>query len=131
MNQPTPFSKTIVEFDRTASATAVHLPIEPHGLALFVAPDTSPASNQLIDEVVTVWPLLWPKMSAYLETEMEAYGVEATLGTDELMGSMRPMTPGVFMGEQSDTLIRVEFDEPPLWDFFIRGSTIVHSQPVF
>ena len=113
------------------AAAAIHLPIEPHGLALFVAPDTSPDSGKLIDEVVAVWPELWPKMKTYLETEMKDYGVEAVLGRDEFTGSLGRMTPDVFMGDQSDIMIRLEFEEPPVWDFFIRGSTIAHSQPVF
>ncbi len=88
-------------------------------------------STKLIDEVVGVWPELWPKMRAYLGTEMKDYGVEAALGKVEFVGSLVRMTPDVYMGGQSDIMIRLEFEEPPLWDFFIRGSSIVHAQPVF
>ena len=63
-------------------------------------------------------------------TEFEL-GVEAVLGRDEFIGSLARMTPDDYMGDQSDIMIRLEFEEPPLWDFFVRGSTIAHSQPVF
>lgn len=131
MNRITPYTRTTFEAGQGGAAAAVHLPIEPHGLAMFVAPDISADSNGLIDKVVAVWPELWPKVRTYLETEMREYGVEAVLGRDEFTGSLDWMTGDVYMGDQSDIMIRLEFDEAPLWDFFIRNSTIVHSQPVF
>jgi hypothetical protein len=127
MNPPTPYGKTTFDTGDEVSAAAIHLPIEPHGLALFAAAN----SVALIDEVVAVWPELWPRMRTFLETEMKDYGVEAVLGQDEFIGSLGRMTPDVYMGDQSDIMIRLEFEEPPLWDFFVRGSTIAHSQPVF
>jgi hypothetical protein len=130
MRMPKAFSKTTwVWGDKKAAA--IHLPIEPHGLALFVAEDNSADSKQLINEVVAVWPELWPKMRAYLDIEMKGYGLKTVLGRDEFIGSLGRMTPDVYMGDQSDIMIRLEFEEPPVWDFFVRGSTIAHSQPVF
>jgi hypothetical protein len=131
MSAPEPYSKTIFDMGAGSVDAAIYLPIEPHGLALFVAPDDTEDSARLIDEVVAVWPELWPKMRVYLETEMKGYGVEAVLGRDDFIGSLDRMTPDVYMGDQSDIMIRLEFEEPPLWDFFVRGSTIAHSQPVF
>ena len=133
MSTPRAFTKTIWEYDEDGTAAAIHLPIEPHGLALFVAPDDTVASHALIDEIVAVWPQLWPKMRHYLNTEMKGYSVEAVLGRDELIGSLDRMTPDVYyvMGDKSDIMIRLEFEKPPVWDFFIRGTIIAHSQPVF
>lgn len=131
MSTPKPFSKSTFDLGGEGSAAAIHLPIEPHGVAVFVAPDASIDSNKLINEVVAVWHELWPTMRTYLKTEMEEYGVDAVLGTDDFIGSINRMSPDVFMGDQSNIMIRLEFEEPPLWDFFIRGAAIVHSQPVF
>jgi hypothetical protein len=131
MSTPNPYEKIAIELEDESTAAAIYLPIEPHGLALFVASDASPDSVKLVDEVVAVWPELWPKMRNYLDAEMKDYGVTAALGRDEFTGSLDRMSPGVYMGDQSDIMIRLEFDEPPVWDFFIRGSTIAHSQPVF
>ena len=131
MSTPEPFAKTIVDFLEGESASAVYLPIEPYGLALFVAPDTSLDSHNLLDEVAAVWEELWPPMRTYLDTTMKAYGVEAELGRDEFIGSLGRMTPTAAFGGRSDIMIRLEFEEPPLWDFFVKGSAIAHSQPVF
>ena len=131
VSTPRAFTKTTWEYDEDGPAAAIHLPIEPHGLALFVAPDDTTDSHTLIDEIVAVWPQLWPKMRGYLNTEMKGYGVEAVLGRDEFIGSLDRMTPDVYMGDKSDIMIRLEFKNPPLWDFFIRGTIIAHSQPVF
>lgn len=131
MKSPQPYTRTTFDEGDGDSAAAVHLPIEPHGVALFVSPDLSADSTKLIDEVVAFWPELWPKMMTYLDIEMKEYGVEAVLGKDKFIGSLGRMTPDVYMGDQSDIMIRLEFEDPPLWDFFIRGSTIAHSQPVF
>jgi hypothetical protein len=131
MRSPQPYTRFTFDAGSDDAAAAIHLPIEPHGVAQFVSPDMSADSTKLIDEVVSVWPELWPKMIAYLDSEMKDYGVEAVLGKDEFIASLVRMTPDVYMGDQSDIMIRLEFEEPPLWDFFIRGSSIVHSQPVF
>jgi hypothetical protein len=131
MSRSKPYAKTTFDPGGEGEAAAIHLPIVPHGLALFVAPDQSADSEKLIDEIIAVWPELWPKMLTYLETEMKDYEAKAVLGRDEFIGSVGRMTPDVFMGDQSDIMIRLEFEEPPLWDFFIRGSKIAHSQPVF
>lgn len=131
MRLPPPYTRTTFDERDGGAPSAIHLPIEPHGVSLFVAPDNSPDSDKLIDEIAAAWPEVWPKMRTYLVAEMRDYEVEPVLGRDEFIGSIQRMTPGVFMGDRSDIMIRLEFEEPPLWDFFIRGSRIVHSQPVF
>ncbi len=131
LRAPAPYARTTFDAGVDGTAAAIHLPIEPYGLALFVAADSSPDSTKVIDEVVAVWPVLWPKMLAILDTQMKDYGVETVLGRDKLIGSVKRMTAGVYMADQSDIMIRLEFEEPPLWDFFIRGSSIAHAQPVF
>lgn len=41
------------------------------------------------------------------------------------------MEQGVYMGDRSDVCISLDFEEAPLWDYFIKGTEIVHFQPVF
>lgn len=62
---------------------------------------------------------------------MKGYGCDQELGRDEFMGLISRMDPECYMGDKSDYFLRLEFDEPPLWDFFLKGTKIVHSQPVF
>lgn len=131
IRSPGPYARTTFDAGEDGAAAAIHLPIEPHGLALLVAPDCTPASSKLIDEMVAVWPELWPKIKSCLDAEMKEYGVEAVLGKSNFIGSFGRTTPEAYMGDKSDIMIRLEFEKPPLWDFFIRSSTIVHSQPVF
>lgn len=132
--KPKAYSKTTLNMgDGGGPSAAIRLPIEPHGIALFMAEDDSADSRRLIDELVTVWPELWPKMRAYLESSMKDYGVDTQLGRDRFMGSIGRTTPGAFMGDRSDIILSIMFEKnpEPMWDFFIRGASIVHSQPVF
>lgn len=114
-------------------AAAIRLPIEPYGIALFVAEDDSAESHKLMDELVTVWPALWPKMRIYLEKTMKDYQVDTELGRDKFMGSIGRTDPDAYMGDRSDIILSIIFEKnpEPMWDFFIKGTAIMHSQPVF
>lgn len=116
------------EADDSVPLTGIWLPIEPHGLAPFLTLDDD---EVLTADVVAVWPQLWPKMREELDEQMKGYDVKVALGEDTFFGSLDRMEPDVYMGDKSDVMIRLEFDEPPLWDFFIKGSDIVHAQAVF
>lgn len=132
--KPKAFSKTTLNMgDGGGPAAAIHLPVEPYGTAQFVAEDDSADSLRLLDELVTVWPELWPKMRAYLETAMKNYGVDTELGRDKFMGSIGRTDPEAYMGDKSDIMLSIMFEKnpTPMWDFFIRGASIAHSQPVF
>ena len=132
--KPKAFSKTTLSMgDGGGPAVAIHLPIKPYGMAQFIAEDDSDDSLRLVDELVTVWPELWPKMRAYLETAMKDYGVDTELGRDKFMGSIGRTDPDSYMGDTSDIMLSIMFERNtvPMWDFFIRGASMTHSQPVF
>lgn len=112
-------------------AACVTLSITPFGETEFFAPDTSDDSKLLLRELIGAWGDLWPEMLEKLQDGMEGYEVGIKLGADEFIGSSQRTKPGYFMSDESDSYLRLEFDEPPLWDYYLRESKIVHFQPVF
>lgn len=112
-------------------AYTVELPIVPYGTALFTAPDLTPASRKLLVDLINRWDALWPDMLEQLQERMTDYDIDQKLGEDEFMGFVSPMEKDVYMGDKSDVHLRLDFDQAPLWDYFLKGSTIVHFQPVF
>ena len=125
---PEPFE---VKFEDDDVALGVRLPIAPFGDALFLAPDISEGSRSVLRELIEPWDDLWPKMLKKLKNEFEDYGVDAELGRDDFIGSIQRCKVGDYMSDKSKVFLRLEFDEPPLWDFFLSGKRIVHFQPVF
>lgn len=119
--------------DGRGLVAAVYLQIEPHGIALFTAEDDSVASAALIQRIIPLWPMWWPQMRAYLETAMMDYGLDTKLGRDEIMGAISTTTPGCFMADRSDIIVSIFFTKniEPRWDFFMKETVLVHSQPVF
>lgn len=119
--------------DGRGLVAAVYLPIEPHGVALFTAEDDSEASAALIHRIIPLWPAWWPQMRAYLERAMIDYGLDTKLGRDEIVGAISVMTPGCFMADHSDISVSIFFtrNTEPMWDFFMKETVLVHSQPVF
>ena len=107
------------------------LPVAPFGTAFFTTPDASNDSREILNELVHRWSDLWPEMLDRLQSDMQSYGVEQKLGTDDFIGSIWRMDADCYMGDRSDYLLRLDFEEPPLWDYFLRNGEIVHFQPVF
>ncbi len=112
-------------------AFSITLPIAPFGETLFAAPDTKEDSKQLLLELAGLWEELWPKMLKRLQKEIKDYGVEITLGKDGFMGSIQRTEPGCYKADKADYLLSLEFASYPTWDFFLKGTKIVHFQPVF
>jgi hypothetical protein len=112
-------------------AFAVMLPVDPHGESLFAAPDNSPASMALLQELCSYWTVLWPKILEKLEEGIADYEVEVGLDEDEFIGEVSRIQKGEYMAGQADIFLRLEFDDPPLWDAFIKGDELVHFQAVF
>ncbi|MBX3739595.1 MAG: hypothetical protein KF712_01285 [Akkermansiaceae bacterium] len=112
-------------------AFTVLLPVPPFGDADFAAPDTSRSSRDLLSDLITRWEQLWPDILERMQKGIEDYGTDQRLGSDEFMVSVSPMEKDVYMGDRSDVHLRIEFDEVPLWDYFLKGSEIVHHQAVF
>ena len=112
-------------------AVAVILPIAPFGDALFAGPDAGENSRRLLQELIAHWRDLWPQMLELLQDGIRDYDVETKIGRDEFIGYVARTKPGFFMSDKSDVFLRLEFEEPPRWDYFLHGWKIVHSQPVF
>jgi len=113
-------------------ALVVELPIPPFETVSIASEDTSSESRNMLEELVRDWDRLWPDMLERLQDSMTRYeDCEQVLGRDEFMGSICRMSPESYMGDKSDYLLRLEFDEPPLWDFFLKDIQIIHFQPGF
>lgn len=112
-------------------AVLVELPLPPFEMIAIAAEDASDASRSMLLELIQGWDELSPKIVDQLRDGIESYDCEQELGNDEFMGSICHMDPESFMGDKSDYLLRIEFPEPPLWDFFLKDNQIIHFQPVF
>jgi hypothetical protein len=88
------------------------------------------------------WPKLWPKVKRNLKSMLrgyrESFEVPIRLTNQKWLGEGSTLDPDVFMGDQADLYLRIQLEEPPdwedsfpVWDFFIKGTTVVHCQPVF
>lgn len=122
---------TEVRYSDTDIAYQIELPISPFGTTDFAAENNSSNSATLLKELTAVWSSLWPEMLELLQDGIKDYDVDTKLGSDEFMGFVARTTPGEFKSDEADIFLRLEFEAPPLWDYFIRNGAIVHSQPVF
>ncbi|WP_035607098.1 hypothetical protein [Haloferula sp. BvORR071] len=128
-----PHEASIVEIDlgEGDQAFAVMLPAAPYDEILVVSPDKSPNSQALLKELCPHWGALWPKILNKLEEGIAKHGEETVLEDEEFIAEVSRLEPGVYMADKADIFFRLEFDEPPLWDCFIKGDELVHFQPVF
>jgi hypothetical protein len=113
-------------------ALVVELPIPPFAAVPIVTEDCSDDSRSVLDALIQGWEELWPEMLARFQVDIKRLSCgEQELGRDKFMGSISRMDPEGYMGDKSDCFLRLQFDEPPYWDFFLKGTEIVHFQPVF
>jgi len=88
------------------------------------------------------WPALWPKVKRNLKTMIrdwkDTLEVPIRLTKQKWLGEGGSLEPDVFMSDQADIFLRIQLEEPPdwedafpVWDFFIKETTVVHCQPVF
>jgi hypothetical protein len=120
-----------MDFGEGDIAYAANFPVEPYGSALFAAEDSSDTSKAKLKEVIQGWPELWPDIRKLLTDGIEHDGLEIKLGSDDFIGFVTGLEEDVYKGDVADTFLRIEFVDPPVWDFFIQGDSIVHSQPVY
>jgi hypothetical protein len=120
--------------DGSESLALVGVPVPPYGTT-FIKADGSAADDQTILEALQkVWPELWPRMRERLLEKIAAYHVNVDPARDDFGACVGWTDPDAYMGDVSDIHLSFEFyREPgyPVWDFFIKGSSIVHFQPVF
>ena len=119
------------EFGEGDIALAAEFPVEPYGQALFASLDATENSRKILQELADAWRELWPKMRQRLEQGIVGYKIELDLSSRPFIASVCPMEKGVFMSDEADIFVRFDFDDVPVWDFFIRGSHLAHFQPVF
>ena len=114
-------------------AFAVKFPIPPFGNGYFAAPDASFESESLLAGIAKNWDELWPTMIEKLQTACRETEIELNVKPEEFMGSVQLLEDDVFMGDKADVFIRIKTkrDCVPVWDYFLRESTIVHFQPVY
>lgn len=120
-----------IDFGDGDRAWGVELPTKPFDSALFATDDLSADSKALLLEIVGWWDSLWPEMLDRLQDGISGYETNQKLGADEFIGALSRTDEDCFMGDKSDIFLRLEFQEPPLWDYFLRDGEIVHFQPVF
>ena len=120
-----------VEFDAGDIAFSTEFLTKPFGSSIFAAEDVSADSKKILEDLISWWDLLWPNMLDKLQNGIEGYETGQKLGVDEFVGSVSGVDPECYMGDKSDIHLRLEFEEPPLWDYFLRNGKIAHFQPVF
>jgi hypothetical protein len=102
------------------------LEIPPYGTAQ-VDCDSKATSRALENN----WATIWPEALQLLKDRMQNLDIEIDLSQMELVGSAVRTESGKFMSDKSDIYLSLSYGEAPDWDYFIRGTTIVHFQPVF
>ena len=112
-------------------AFAAEFPVDPYGEALFASPDNSEESRRVLHDLAQHWPELWPVMRQRLEQGVAECALDLDLATRPFTASVTPMEEDVFMSDKADIHVRFDFDDFPVWDFFIQSNHLVHFQPVF
>ena len=122
-----------LDFGNGDVAYGVALPIPPYGDGYFVAPDVSSDSENLLRDLHSGWTTLWPELLSSMKQAAKEYDVDLAFEADEFIGMVQHLDDDVFMGDKADVMIGIRPNENavPEWHFFIRGSEIVHFQPVF
>ena len=84
------------------------------------------------------WPRLWPKLLPEVKRMYKAHELGRISKTRRWLADAGRMESDVFMSEESDWYLRLDLDplqesekNLPVFDFFIRDTTIAHCQPVF
>lgn len=97
-------------------------------MRMYCAPDDS----ELLKAVKSDWPELWPKISRALKEMSDLYERSDMLKLPKWIAWAAKLTPDVWMHDKADFWLGIQINgEWPMWDFFMKGTDIVHHQPVF
>jgi hypothetical protein len=124
-----------VELDDGSQCLAlVGVPVPPYGAIVIKADGSAAGDETFLKTIQSAWPELWPQMREKLLSKIAAYQVDVDPSRDDFGACAGWTDPDTYQGDVSDIHLSFEFYcEPgyPVWDFFIRGTNIVHFQPVF
>jgi hypothetical protein len=92
------------------------------------------------------WPKLWPAVQKTLKSQLRLYAEFAEtpirLGGQKWSAKACKADAECFMGDQADVYLHVEWEQPsnwdedcdgtfPSWDFFVKGTAVMHCQPAY
>jgi hypothetical protein len=121
---------TEIDFGDGDLALTIVLPIPPFGEAVITGADTSDISRDQLLSLASDWASLWPEILDRLEAGIVDFNLPRKLENDEFSGLIDSVPEEHPMASKADVYLSLEFDEPPHWDFYLRGARIVHSEPV-
>jgi hypothetical protein len=111
-------------------ALTLVLQIPPFGEVAITGADTSDLSRAQLLSLASNWAGLWPEILDRLEAGIVDFDLPRKLENDEFSGLIDSVPEEHPMASKADVYLSLEFDEPPHWDFYLRGPRIVHSEPV-
>ena len=115
-----------MEASSDSPTTKVEVP--PYGAMQVYAPESD---KELLRFLEHNWTELWAEVKLRLEEMCNLYEVSGHLKQPHWIGAIQRMEPHVYMGDKADVLFSFRLGETrPEWDFFLKGITIVHSQPI-
>lgn len=107
---------------------SVTVEVTPYGVMQVYTQDFE---SDLLSDLQQRWAELWPAIRMKLEEMCSRYEISQRLKTTDWVAAIQRMQPDVFMGDKADFLFSLKLGETyPEWDFFLKGSTIVHAQPI-
>jgi hypothetical protein len=117
---------------------AITVDIPPYGRMRILGEDNDGALSTFRKDWQKLWPTVKRKLKGMLREYNESFDTPIRLTQQKWLGLGCKLEPDVFMGDQADLYLRIQFEEPadwedafPTWDFFINGTSVVHCQPVF
>lgn len=106
----------------------VRVDVAPYSTMQVYAPE---ADQDLLLFLERNWTVLWAAAKPRLEEMCAFYEVSEHLKEPEWVGAIQRLEPDVFMADKAEFLFSIGLgDTQPEWDFFLKGVTIAHSQPV-
>lgn len=121
----------VVDFEDGDEAYLTELSIAPLGMASIASVDASDDSKEVLLNLAGQWDRLWPEILEKLQEGMVEYGVSQELGVEELVGTIARLDPEEFLGDKSDLFLRLEIEDVPVWDFFLKDGSVVYFQATF
>ena len=120
---------------------------KPHTIAVNIPPyGRMKIVGEKGDDALSVlqrnWPKLWPKVRSSVKSQLKCmckdYEIPVRFKGMKWMAAAGRLDPDVFMGDKADSFLEIQLEgspvseeADPVWDFFIKGTKIVHWQPSY